>query len=280
MADFRTRQFYPKESEWRSKCKEIEAARKELKEYSGMMTDYERAIAQRAIREIIDQHGPYIIGNMVKELDKAREKFESARVGVNVAKIREINRWDAEKLMTEMNFIKARVEQAIASGGDGGVFSNRPTTAAQMEIIYREAQLSGDLIKQRAACEVFSGISERAPRGDSEERSRINAISRQANSDLQRIRNDTPEIRAATQEAEGAWADYLKVNDEARAVNMTVNGEDPENPFAIGDISRTMRRVAVDRYTNEVVIYDADDPEVTGIVWRYGKEEVKDDEQD
>ncbi len=106
---------------WRDLLETIRAARKELKEYANVMSQYEQAVIEKDIKSMLEAHIGEITSGAIGEFKGSIERLKAAGRKIDQAKTNEITRWNMPRLAGEMQAVQVMVESALASGG--AVFS-------------------------------------------------------------------------------------------------------------------------------------------------------------
>jgi hypothetical protein len=179
------------------------------------------------------------------------DNFQKAHNQARQEKIKEIASWSPSKLRDEMQvvqeLIQARIDANVLEPGQA---------AGEVEQVYQEAMESGDRYKQRAAAEIARGSLAKVPNAPTEVRMLFNTLGKQAQRDLEGIRQ-TPEMLKAEEKARDL---FDKVQNKANEM------DDVEKVIGISQaIFRAKRRVKIDPDTREITILPKDDPRVTGI---------------
>jgi len=257
---------------WRDKLASIMTAKKELGEYYSIMTAYERATAEREIGHLKEQYFQAITDGVLQEHELAINRLNIAHRKVKRLTQAEIASWDAQKLASEMQVYNMLIDQAIQTKEGPDDF--RKNVRDRLEKIYNEAWESGDIYKQRAACEVMKSAPSKAQGGDMDLKMAINSIAQQSKADIEKVRT-TPELEKAYQEAEADYQEYRTARQEVINTSQDIGEGDPQQLYSGSPFSRAIRRVQVDRETNEIKILEPDDPEITGAYEMTIKQEVK-----
>ena len=255
---------------WRDRLEIIKAAKKELSDYYSIMTTYERATAEREIGHLKEQNNPVITEGVLGEHEIAINRLNIAHRKVKRLTQAEIASWDAQKLAAEMQVYNMLIDQAVNT--KSGATDSRVSTTTRLDKIYDEAWQSGDKYKQRAACEVMKSLQGKA--SDPEAKITLNRFEQQAKQDLEKVRM-TPELTKAYEEAEIDWQEYRTARQEVIRTSQDIGEGDPQQLYSGSPFSRAIRRVQIDRETNEIKILEADDPEITGVFEVVIEKEVK-----
>jgi hypothetical protein len=206
-------QFVPNGTTWRDQLKGLQEAKNEYAKYSNIMTQFEQAAIQKTINDAQDKVEPAIINGAFAEFEQTVQKAQSIHAKIQKAKVNEINRWDAGKLASEMQVIEMLAKQVVKSP------SMIPAeTISRLKNIYAEAQQSGNMYKQRAAAEVFTGLLSIVGGNDLEQRIPADGLAQQAKRDAAKLRI-TPEMETAEREGNEAIQEVEKAKFMLEDVN-------------------------------------------------------------
>jgi hypothetical protein len=246
---------------WRSVRDEIAALRDDLRKDESIMTQYERAVVGREIKNRVDANYQIIANGQLGEWRKAIKNYMDASAGINAEYSKEINRWDSSKLLAEMQTARTLVE--IASQSKSNDITSSTETGARLSELYAEAKKSGDLYKQRAVFELLRNIdTDRLPK---DARLTAAVLKRQAASDLSSLRV-TPGLVKAQEAQQVALQAIVTTRDEMILTGKVTGEYDPEGMFGqTGTFGKALRMVQMNRKTGEVMIYPEDSVEVTGV---------------
>lgn len=247
---------------WRDRLEVIKTAKKEYSDYYSIMTPYERSVADREIGNLQTQHNKAITEGVLAEHDSAISTLKRAHDRVKAEHKKEIARWDAQRLSSELTAYNMLIDQAIKTRAGTGDF--RESTASRLEKIYSEAWESGDQYKQRAICEVMAAAESKADGMDANIKMAVNRLAQQSKADIEKART-TPELDAAYQTAETAWQNYRNARQEAIRTSIEIGEGDPQQIYMTGPFARALKRVQIDKDTQEIQIFDPADPAATGV---------------
>lgn len=184
---------------WRDRLAEIKAARDEYKSIESIAGPGERVLFSKSINEKIAEVENMIIQGALSEFQSAVDQWHDANKKLQTAKNDEVKRWSAEKINAEMTMAESLVKNAVRSSTGGQL---EPDVLPRLRSMYQEAYNSGDLYKQRAYAEVFTGLAGMVG-NDGEARLLANRLSKQARRDARAVRV-TPELEKADQAAAAA----------------------------------------------------------------------------
>lgn len=239
---------------WRDQLNYLIDAKKEYDTYHGMMTEYERLTIREAINELRTSIYPVVCKGALSEFEQKIEKFNAAKAKTSEAVTKEINRWDAGKLVSEKQLVNMQLDEAAKTPYNA--LSPRSKINILTEVV-EQAIKSGDMYKIRAVAEKARDFASNVEKED-----RVQAFSlvQTAENALNKIRN-TPEITEALKEQNLAGMELQDARDELGAIS-TALGEKPDI-FTSNSLTQAMRRVKVSPSGLEVLA--ADDPQVTGM---------------
>lgn len=253
----------PSSGDWRKMIEDLKTARAEFTEYYGLMTQYERQIIQRDIKEQSEKVFPVVSAGAIGEWKNAIAKYQEAGKAYNRALTDEITRWDPGKLNAELQQISTLVNLAIAGGEGNPLEGGNPGVTAKLEALYSEAVQSGDIYKQRATYEVLKTA---LPKVSGDDRFPVNRLAKLSERELSALRVTNGMV--AAKEAQGKALDaLLNIRAELIEVSQALGEGDPTNPLASGVFTKALRMVQEDRASGEIRIFGEDDPEVTGVYW-------------
>ena len=238
---------------WKDQLTEIREAKKIYRENAGIMTPFEQQVITRHIGQMQQSYFPTIVGGIIREQEYLISRATEAHQRIDQAKRSEVNRWQLNKIRENTDYLKSRVDALL--GASRNPFAPGSSASEELGKIYQEAQTSGDIHLQRAACEVFSGLPQT-------NRS-LTDLRLQAERDLPALR-ETEEIKAAQVEAAQMWERLADKQAEIGEV-AEVLGEPVGTFFASGPLAAAYKRVVVDRETGERKILSPDDPRITGV---------------
>lgn len=262
-ASYRTSGRQSNPENWRDELATIKAARQELRQYSGMMTKYERSVIERDIDSMLENYRPRIAAGAIGEYKVVLAKFQDARRGYDRELTKEINRWDAIRLRAELETSQQLIDLAIQRNGGGPFDGNTPSVSTQLEAIFNQAQRSGDIHRQRAAYEVIQAVTAKI---SGEERFPVNRLAKLAERELEALRF-TDGMKEAQENISRAWDEFLQTRQEVIDAGKEL-GDDPTAPLAGGEFTRAIRMVKQDLKTGEVTVLPEDHPDVTGVIIR------------
>lgn len=230
---------------------ELKQARKEYETYATVMTPYERELVSRDIQRKREAYHDTVVQGVLDEFNTALDNLKAAQARKVAAAEKEAQRWDSGKLSTELSTARQLVELA-KQRGDESAFGGL-SVQAKLAGILQDAQLSKDIHKLRAVCEVIA----------SQPGTVAGTLPGAVNQLLRHVR-DIPEIA----EAQQAEYDALVVMDDARTLLTEAGaaiGEDVDGIMPHpGPLIKAARRVKAT--PQGVVILDENDVEVTGVV--------------
>lgn len=250
---------------WRDLLKELKAAKDELRRHENIMTPYERQAISESIKARAEAVGPRLQGGAIAEWKAAIEVYQDKAAAVEKARIAEINRWDNARLGAEIGAVKALVELAL-SGGNGNALAGMTKAAPRLERIYNEAQVSGDIYKQRAAAEVFRSLDGASLKTDTTDRAAVSGLVHKAAKDLPGLRV-TDGITQAIHERDEAAQGVYNLRSELNDVSLVMGYGDATGLFASGPIASAFRGV---KFNNDhtLTIFPEDSVEVAGIQFK------------
>jgi hypothetical protein len=238
---------------------EIKTAQQELRLHGHEMSPYERNVISREIKRRQDELIPVVGGMVIGEFHQAIGKYKASEQLMQAERTKEINRFDSAKLNTEIQLMQTRVQMATQK--DKNVLrGDNPGISAQLQQVYSEAIQSGDLHKQRAAIEVIKSVS--LPGG--QERGFVNDLARQAERAEVEFRQ-TEGTRNAQQARMDALGELHAKHEQLDKVSQLLGMGAIDDPFNPGPFAKAAKMV---EFTAEgPVIYDENDPAVTGVLW-------------
>lgn len=224
---------------WQDSLKELESARSEYAKYAGIMTEFERQAIQKKINEFVDSIQPKVLAGAFAEFEGTVKGVQDKESELDKAKANEVKRWDAAKLNAEMQFVKTQIENKLKTSG---VSVSDPAIVSHLKGIYTEAKQSGDLHKQRAAAEVFSGLQSYVNPA-----LKIDAVivATGAKKDLEAIRS-TPEIQAAEQAVNDKISELRQSQRTLMSIDRTLGYTQPNGELGCGEIIRELGRLRRD----------------------------------
>ena len=199
-------------STWQDKFKLVKAKRSEIVNHYGQMTDYERSYHARELNDYQEAYEPYILGGALSEWHDTCDRVIQAFDNVKKAQADEVKRFDGQKLAGEMSVINMLVDNALSVNGLDNY------SIPVIESIYDEYMSSGDLHKQRAAGEVFKGLSSHDLGNDLDLKLKVNKLITRAKEDLVKVRSYKPldkaedEARQAVNELNGAKSMLFEID--------------------------------------------------------------------
>lgn len=245
---------------WKDAVKEIQEAKKEIHRKEQIMTDYERDLYGRTVKDKVHQKYGMILKGVAEELENTISKYKTAKASTSTAIAKEINTWEAGKLQSELNLAQSRFGM-ITTGPSTNAFGGGPGIVDAARKIYQEAVASGDRYKIRAAAEALQGSA--AIHWKGKDAVGMQQLSQEAKENLDNLRF-TDEIKAAGDRETAAAQELLNTCQTVWEVGALM-GDVTTGAFLIGNFVTLAKRVQVDRVTGKINIYDPDDPEVTGI---------------
>ena len=252
--------------DWLAKLNQIREARQEFEKIERILTPYEKQTIYGNIKADAEANYSRVYQGVKARLDAAVGNYKSAAARRADALAKEINRWDAAKLNAEIQAFQMRVGMELGKRDAQGILSGQPA-ARRIEVLYQEAQASGDPYKMRAAAEVLRAAdTEKLP---DEQRMDVQLLARAAGDNLEALRN-TDEIKAAI---EGENAAIKAMQDEQRFVReageVMFDGGGSIFGREVSNFGKLASTIKFERSESSVKIsiLGLDDPAITGIDW-------------
>ncbi len=252
--------------DWLAKLNQIREARQEFEKIERILTPYEKQTIYGNIKADAEANYSRVYQGVKARLDAAVGNYKSAAARRADAIAKEINRWDAAKLNAEIQAFQMRVGMELGKRDAQGILSGQPA-ARRIEVLYQEAQASGDPYKMRAAAEVLRAAdTEKLP---DEQRMDVQLLARAAGDNLEALRN-TDEIKAAI---EGENAAIKAMQDEQRFVReageVMFDGGGSIFGREVSNFGKLASTIKFERSESSVKIsiLGLDDPAITGIDW-------------
>ena len=252
--------------DWLAKLNQIREARQEFEKIERILTPYEKQTIYGNIKADAEANYSRVYQGVKARLDAAVGNYKSAAARRADAIAKEINRWDAAKLNAEIQAFQMRVGMELGKRDAQGILSGQPA-ARRLEVLYQEAQASGDPYKMRAAAEVLRAAdTEKLP---DEQRMDVQLLARAAGDNLEALRN-TDEIKAAI---EGENAAIKAMQDEQRFVReageVMFDGGGSIFGREVSNFGKLASTIKFERSESSVKIsiLGLDDPAITGIDW-------------
>lgn len=252
--------------DWLAKLNQIREARQEFEKIERILTPYEKQTIYGNIKADAEANYSRVYNGVKARLDAAVGNYKSAAARRADAIAKEINRWDAAKLNAEIQAFQMRVGMELGKRDAQGILSGQPA-ARRIEVLYQEAQASGDPYKMRAAAEVLRAAdTEKLP---DEQRMDVQLLARAAGDNLEALRN-TDEIKAAI---EGENAAIKAMQDEQRFVReageVMFDGGGSIFGREVSNFGKLASTIKFERSESSVKIsiLGLDDPAITGIDW-------------
>lgn len=252
--------------DWLAKLHQIREARQEFEKIERILTPYEKQTIYGNIKADAEANYSRVYQGVKARLDAAVGNYKSAAARRADAIAKEINRWDAAKLNAEIQAFQMRVGMELGKRDAQGILSGQPA-ARRIEVLYQEAQASGDPYKMRAAAEVLRAAdTEKLP---DEQRMDVQLLARAAGDNLEALRN-TDEIKAAI---EGENAAIKAMQDEQRFVReageVMFDGGGSIFGREVSNFGKLASTIKFERSESSVKIsiLGLDDPAITGIDW-------------
>lgn len=215
------------------------------------------------VNQSIAELRPKVVKAAIAEHAGKIDSFKWAQAKVKRAIANEIARWDPRQLLDQMEFTRARVQAVLDAGDDLLLQKN---AGSDLEAIYNEAAISDDPVRLRAAAEVFRSVLFKMPQTVGDEGRKIaNRLQFRAEDDLRQLK-ETEELKAAQEGENAAWQELLNVQEDLFRASRVLDGYDADFIFASNEFSQAVRRVRV--LNDERVILEANDPDVTGVLFK------------
>ena len=245
---------------WKQKLQAIQKEREDYNLFKPKMTEYERDLFMRDLKESIDNNYSSIVGSIEGEWNKALADYKDAGKRLERSFQQEINSWDTSKLNAEIEYIRKSLPSIsdkvnVLAGADRD-------PVKKLEGLFEEAMLSGDKHKIRAAAEVFKEEKQNAK--GSTGRALV-ILASKAIEELEHIR-ETEAIQKAKQGLQEAWLEIVEREAIIRNAAVVL-GERIDPIFGAGNFDKMLKRVQVDRSTGVINIYDPENEAVTGIIF-------------
>lgn len=250
---------------WRDQLKFLIDAQAEYTRDQRIMTDFERSVISKDLKETKARAYDAILSGIQAEISAYFQNYQQASARVKDQTAKESQRWISGQLTSEMQMTEALVSQALKvnKSSMGG-----PSPVKALEKIYQDARNSGDLHRQRGAAEVMkTALSAMSPASyDQETRLAVNHLVSRAEADLEAIRS-TDGMRQAEEEKRQAEIELLQKRAELIEVGKFMDGYPPDGPFATSPFAREVRRLGRNDQ-GDIVIHPDDSPEVSGVDWK------------
>ena len=225
-----------------------------------MATPLEYKQMSENYKEAKEEHYQYIVSGAVGEFDQSIDNLRHATLKVQQERAREINRWDSQKLLAEMNLSEKRVSQVLSIKPDP--FGVNPAMPPQVSEILTEARASGDPHKLRATLEVLKTLDQ-LPGENHEIKLELNIIAGHAKRQLEQIRV-TPELTAALDERERKIDEMQVKHEQLKQLSLELTGVVPGTFWGSNDLTKHYERVLIEP-NGDVKIYPLESPKVTHI---------------
>ncbi len=243
--------------------KSLKAAREEFRQYAGMMTQYERSVIERDIKEQSERAFPAVTAGAIGEWKQAIKRYKEAGKAYNREVTNEITRWDADRLNAQLQQASTLVNLAVQGSGGNILEGGNPGSAAKLEALYSEAVQSGDIYRQRATFEVLKAA---LPKVSGDDRMPANRLAKLSERELSALR--VTDGMVAAKEAQGqALDELLNIRNELIDVSVTLGEGNPTHPMASGAFAQALMMVQQDRETGELKIYSDDEWQLIGGVF-------------
>lgn len=247
---------------------EIKSWQTELKNHGHEMSPYERNVISREIRKRQDELIPVVGAQVIGEFKAAIKKYQDSKKAVDAAKEKEINRFDDQRYNAALQAIQSRVNLALKA--DVNPLAGDQPASARLKIIYEESFMSKDIHKQRAAAEVMRSIE--LPKN--QDRAAVNELLRRAEKDESALRI-TEELAQAQDAQRQALYELGEKRDRLNKVSEILGTGSTHDVFSDNPFTKAARLVEFPKHLSdndgtpagEVVIYDENSPEVTGVSW-------------
>lgn len=242
---------------WRDKVKDLKAGRAEYGKVYSIMTDFERMAVERSIAEYKKNNEPSILAGAFSEYHAAMNKVNAAVVKVKTAKEHERARWDASKLSAEMSVTENLVKIAI----------NKPDVDPKnplidrLKTIYQDIHESGDLYKQRAAAEVFTGLVGMIGGNNLDLRASANWLAKQAEKDALQSR-DFPELNTAMEEIEAASKEFNQSKQALWQLDYDLGDQNPNGTIGNWSIRTELQKTVFNDDGTIAMVDNLNDPRI------------------
>lgn len=247
---------------WKDAGAALKDACDEYTKNQSIMTDYERRVIGREIKEQKDRFLPALQAGLAGEINGAIENYQKAQGKLFNARAAETRRWDGGKLAGELNTYSTLVDIIYRSAANDA-FSGGPPAGSKLQALYEDALRSGDMYKIRAAGEVLQGFENGGGFKAQSDRVSAAALAGQAKNDLSVLRN-TEEVNLAGQEIGKAGSKIRETIETARTDLQAIGEGDPGGMLAYGLVTAAIRRVKVSP-DGSLTFFAPDSFEATGI---------------
>lgn len=235
----------------------IRKAKKELEDYGPVMTAYERLTVGEEVKRKVQEYYPAVTNYVMGKFNQAIEYVQNGKRMIREAQAKEINRWDPAKMRDNLQGYGEMITRIASTPADvmRGYF---PEDAIKQ--VFNEAQLSGDIFKQRAVCEIVKSLP---LEGDQNSKAMMAMLQGQARDTLQQLR-ETDEIKHAREVYNEGVRGLASMKEEVIEIGNLM-GAAPTDLFTDNPYSRAIRRVKFHQ-DGDVEILNPDDAQVTGVV--------------
>lgn len=251
------------QTNWKDAFKLLQRMRAGYRELENIMTAFERQTNSEEIKQRAESLHPVIAGGALAEHAAAIKKIEASRVATDRARAAEINRWKPDQLRAELENVRTLV--TLAAEGRGPSFGAPADVGGRLQAIYQEAQASGDIYKQRAACEVLQSLD--LAKFSHDDKPAALSVANLSKRTLKALR-ETPELAETYKQQDAALNDYIAVRQEIIEVSKALGEGNPEEVFTENTFSKALRQVKMNRNTGEITILPPDSPEVAGVIFK------------
>lgn len=243
---------------------ELKAAWDEVQRHGHEMSEYERNVIMREIKQRQEELTPIVGGQAVAEFREAIGAFQAAEKKIADERRKEINRFDTAKYNAELQAIQARVKMTVEHPKNIMDATEKPISQ-RLQQIYDEAIQSGDIHKQRAAVEVIKDMP--VVGSQPEERMSVNFLAKTAAAKEAEVRQ-TDGILKAQQERQAALQELDQRRERLNTVSQALGMGRADDLMGFSFLARAYKQVQRDPATGEIKIYQETDPEVTGVYWK------------
>ncbi len=248
---------------WKDALQEIQDAKDEIRLKQIMMTDYERDLYSRAVKDKINLHFNKIVQGVRQEHNQRMDAYSRAVKNLETKRSKESAKWDMVRLGNEIQAFQILVSQAMENRSQNPLAPRNESESARVRKLYQDAMISNDPHRMRAAAEVVRSLD--AGKLGKDGAVEMKGLIREADARLTEIRTD-PEVVKAMDEVEFLKGELLNEKTEIIKVAEIV-GEPVDPIYQGGAFGPMIRQVQVDPASGEVKIYSLDDQAVTGIDW-------------
>lgn len=234
-------------NEWKRLTKEVRQLREKQNELYSYMTTAERMSTEGNIETLKHRYERAVIDGVVSDWNVAKQGVLTAQERVKAEIAAERRRWDDTKLSASLQSVKLLTDQAFsAAGGD------MREAAKRLDALYQDYYGSGDLHKQRAAVEMFSGL-----RGKSldEDGILINQLATQARRDAAGLRT-TPSLQRAHEEMAQAVEGLNAAEAEIVQADKDMGWSFPNGEVGNFALAKTLGKVVQDE--NQFFTFDGE----------------------